>query len=84
MEDLRRLRCVLHISQLRLAQIAGVTHRHVQMSEEGLRELSDDEQLRILRVLRRAALDLQSFLATTFGDQVKRRRHRRRQVREKT
>lgn len=77
--DVRRLRRVLHISQLRLAQLANVTHRHIQMAEEGLRELSDAEQLQILRVLRRAALNLQSFLATTFGDQVKRRRHRRRQ-----
>jgi DNA-binding transcriptional regulator YiaG len=78
--SLRQLRHTLGFSQIRLARVASVPVRRIQLWEQNLYELSADEELRVLRVLRRAALGLQSFLAAAFGDRVQRRRPRRRQV----
>ena len=52
MDNLRRLRSVLKISQVRLSQRSSVPLRYVQEWEQGLRELDKAEQLQILRVLR--------------------------------
>ena len=78
MDNLRRLRSVLKISQVRLSQRSSVPLRYVQEWEQGLRELDKAEQLQILRVLRQAVLNLQTYLSGTFGGGAKRQPHRRR------
>ncbi len=84
MEDLREVRRALRFSQIRLACTAGLPRRRLQLSEQGLLKLSAHEQAKVLAELRRAARDLQTYLAGAFGDQVQRRRHRRPQQAGKT